>query len=93
MYESMIEFSLSILLVSLKQVSPESFVGMPMHLKKWTPGSMRYAYDRFEPVSERFLLEGEKKKAVGALSFTQLLHCPNRSGRRGNLISGSRSSI
>ena len=30
---------------------------------------MRYAYDRFEPVSERFLLEGEKKKAVGALSF------------------------
>lgn len=28
---------------------------------------MRYAYDRFEPVSERFLLEGEKKKAVRRL--------------------------
>lgn len=69
MYESMMEFSLSILLVSLKQVSPESFVGMLMHLKKWTTASMRYAYDRFEPVSERFLLEGEKKKAVGALRF------------------------
>ena len=34
---------------------------------------LRYAYDRFEPVSERFLLEGEKKKAVGMLSFAIVL--------------------
>ena len=33
---------------------------------------LRYAYDRFEPVSERFLLEGEKKKAVGILSFASI---------------------
>ena len=34
---------------------------------------LRYAYDRFEPVSERFLLEGEKKKAVGMLSSAIVL--------------------
>ena len=26
--------------------------------------SFRYAYDRFEPVSERFLLQGERKKSA-----------------------------
>ena len=35
---------------------------------------LRYAYDRFEPVSERFLLEGEKKKAVRS-SFLSRLSC------------------
>lgn len=40
-------------------------------LEKRTREQNWYAYDRFEPVSERFLLEGEKKKADLKFEITQ----------------------
>eukprot|EP00913_Durusdinium_trenchii_P019724 g18542.t1 len=40
-------------------------------LEKRTREQNWYAYDRFEPVSERFLLEGEKKKAELKFEITQ----------------------
>jgi len=40
-------------------------------LEKRNRDQMWYAYDRFEPVGERFLLQGEKKKATLTFDVTQ----------------------
>ncbi|CAJ1405088.1 unnamed protein product [Effrenium voratum] len=40
-------------------------------LEKRTKEQLWYAYDRFEPVSERFLLQGEKKKAELKFQITK----------------------
>ena len=56
-----------------KELVQKSFIIYIHFLERCNIPCLRYAYDRFEPVSERFLLKGEKKKAVGMLSFAIVL--------------------
>ena len=89
-YKAWWNSSLSILLVSQEQVSPESFVGMLALLKNAVDTWIHEVCLWPLWACERTLLAGRREEKGSWC--TQPLHCPKRRGRRGNLISGSRSS-